>query len=125
MAREMVASDANSFPTLGKANKSTEITAEMIAELASKGNQSALKILKNVSYYIGVGLANIVNILNPEKIIVSGSAIKPEDLILKPAIATMKQLAFSTNAQNVDVIQSSTGNKAGLAGAAALFLLDD
>jgi glucokinase len=125
MAKEMAASYPGSFPASEKADKSVEMTAEKIAELALQGNESALKILKDVSYFIGVGFVNLVNILNPEKIIVTGSAINPEDIILKPAIRTMKKLAFSTNAKNVEVVKSENGNKAGLFGAAALFLLDE
>jgi len=125
MAKEMAASDPNPFPATENVSKPFELTAEKIAELASQGNESAIKILKNVSYFIGVGFANLVNLLNPEKIIVTGSAINPEEIILKPAINTMKKLAFSTNAKNVEVVKSENGNKAGLLGAAALCLLEE
>lgn len=97
-----------------------EITAQMVAKLAQKGNKFALKILKDAANIIGIGFANIVNLFNPEKIIVTGSLIKAEDLILKAAIKTMMQRAFSTNAKIVRVVKSELNNKAGVLGAAAL-----
>ena len=97
-----------------------EITAQMVAKLAQKGNKFALKILRDAANIIGIGFANIVNLFNPEKIIVTGSLIKAEDLILKPAIKTMMQRAFSTNAKIVRVVKSELNNKAGVLGAAAL-----
>lgn len=97
-----------------------EITAKMVIEMAQRGNELAIGILNDVANIIGVGFANIVNLFNPEKIIVTGSLAEAEDLILKPAVETMKQRAFSTNARFVKVVKSEIDNKAGTYGAAAL-----
>jgi len=99
-----------------------EITAFDVAKMAQEGNEAALRILAAAGNIIGIGFANIVNLFNPEKIIVTGSLVENEDLILKPASETMVQRAFSTNAKAVEVIKSNLGNRAGVLGAAALVI---
>ena len=118
-AKEIFAMHSDSLISIGVGAEG-EITAQMVAKLAQKGNKFALKILKDAANIIGIGFANIVNLFNPEKIIVTGSLIKAEDLILKSAIKTMMQRAFSTNAKIVRVVKSELNNKAGVLGAAAL-----
>lgn len=97
-----------------------EITAQLVVNMARKGNRFALKILKDTANIIGIGFANIVNLFNAEKIIVTGSLVEAEDLILKPAIKITMQRAFSTNAKVVNIVKSELNNKAGVLGAAAL-----
>jgi glucokinase len=97
-----------------------DITAHDVTKMARKGNRQALKILEQAAEIIGIGFANIVNLFNPEKIVVTGSLCEAEELILKPAIRTMMERAFSTNAKAVTVVKSSLNNRAGVLGAAAL-----
>jgi glucokinase len=104
-AKEIFARHPNSFISAGMGAE-REITAQMVAEMAQKENKFALKIFKDVANIIGIGFANIVNLFNPEKIIVTGSLVEGEDLILKPAIKTMMRRAFSTNARVVTVVKS-------------------
>ena len=100
-----------------------EISAHDVARMAQEGNGRARELLADTARIIGIGFANIVNLFNPEKIIVTGSLAESEDLILKPAIETMMGRAFSTNAKVVEVIRSPLKNRAGVLGAAALVIL--
>lgn len=118
-AKEIFATHPDSLISSG-VEAEGEITARMVTKMAQKGNKVALKILKDAANIIGIGFANIVNLFNPEKIIVTGSLVEAEDLILKPAIKIMTQRAFSTNAKVVKVVKSELNNKAGVLGAAAL-----
>lgn len=99
-----------------------EITAHDVVRMAQEGNGQALELLADTARIIGIGFANIVNLFNPEKIIVTGSLAESEDLILKPAVATMMGSAFSTNAKVVRVVRSTLENRAGVLGAAALVI---
>lgn len=97
-----------------------EISARDVARMAQEGNEQALELLADVARIIGIGFANIVNLFNPEKIIVTGSIAESEELILQPAIDTMMGRAFSTNAKVVKVVRSTLENRGGVLGAAAL-----
>lgn len=83
--------------------------------LAKKGNKKAIQVYGVIGKHLGVGLANIVDILNPELIVLSGSIVNAGDLILKPAIKVMKQRAFSPVCK---VVISKLGSDAGVIGAA-------
>ncbi|MFH2043739.1 MAG: ROK family protein [Pseudomonadota bacterium] len=96
------------------------ITAYDVAKMAQTGNLQAIEIFNHAARIIGIGFANIVNLFNPEKIIVSGSLAQAEDLFLKQAIKIMMKRTFSTNAKSVAVVKSSLGNRGGVLGAAAL-----
>jgi predicted NBD/HSP70 family sugar kinase len=96
------------------------ITARWVTRLANQGNASAVRILRETGNIIGIGFANVVNLFNPDRIIVTGSLVEAGDLILKPAMEVMMQRAFSNNAKFVRVIKSELQNRAGVLGAAAL-----
>ncbi len=67
------------------AGKLENITAEKVEVAARGGDSLALDIISRVAIYLGVGMVNLVNIFNPEMIIVGGGMAKMGDLLLNPA----------------------------------------
>jgi len=51
-------------------------------------------VINRAAYYLGVGLANIINIFNPEMIVIGGGVSKMGEMLLKPAREVAKQRAF-------------------------------
>ena len=92
-----------------------------LEEKARKGNKKAIAIYREAGKYLGIALANIVNIFNPETIVISGGISNAGDLILKPAIREMKKRAFNFSQKNLKVVVSKLQENAGLLGAASLF----
>lgn len=70
--------------------------------------------------YIGVGLASVVNLLNPEKIIVGGGVADAGDLLLTPLTETLKKRAMKIAGSAVEVVPAQLGNTAGVIGASLL-----
>lgn len=64
---------------------------EGLAEMARKGDRTALGIFENFGYYLGIGLANINYALNPETIAIGGGLANAHDLFLKRAMEEMKR----------------------------------
>jgi len=100
-----------------------EITPEIIARAAKEGDPVALKAIRIMGKYLGIGLANIVNVLNPEVIVISGGLSKLGELLLEPAKEALREYSFGVSANYTKVVLSSLGSYAGVIGAATLVFL--
>lgn len=101
------------------AGKTDEITTEKIGAAARKGDALALAVIAEAGAYLGVGMVNVVNIFNPEMIIVGGAVAKLGDLLLEPARQAVRDRAFPESAQAVRIVTARLGEEAGIYGAAA------
>jgi len=97
---------------------SDNITAEIVALAAKQGDSLACEVINRAAYYLGVGLANVVNIFNPEVIIIGGGVSKMGDMLLRPARKVVKQRAFRLPVRTARIVRSRLGDKAGIIGAA-------
>jgi glucokinase len=95
-----------------------DITAEMVAQAARQGDSLALNVICEAARYLGIGLANLVNIINPQMIIVGGGVSKMGAMLFVPARKSMKENAFKLPARTVRVVRPRLGMDAGLMGAA-------
>jgi glucokinase len=108
---------------LGRAAASGEvITGELVTQLALGGDEVSRMVMGQIGRHLGVGLANFVNIFNPDVIVVGGGAMAAGDLLLEPARAEMKARALLPNRDQVKVVAALFGNDAGMLGAAVLAL---
>ncbi|MFZ5818930.1 MAG: ROK family protein [Chloroflexota bacterium] len=96
---------------------------ESVFQAARQGHPGAIELVENVGRYLGIALANLVNIFNPELIILGGMFAQGQDLILPVARKTLRQAAFAGLGDKVRLITTSFGWRAGVTGAAALALL--
>ncbi len=86
---------------------------------ARSGDKKAVRIYKEVGEYLGIGLANIANIFDPEIIIIGGGIAKAGRFILEPAKKKMKECLFSPRSK-VRIVSAKLGSDAGTLGAALL-----
>ncbi len=98
------------------------ITAEKVGVAARDGDAVALDVILKAATYLGVGMVNLVNIFNPEMIIVGGGVARLGDLLLGPARRLVRERAFPISAESVRVVAAELGNEAGVYGAAAFAL---
>ncbi len=98
--------------------KIEDITAEKVGVAAQDGDSLASEVILKAATYLGVGLANLVNIFNPEMIIISGGMAKMGDLLLDPARQIVRERAFQLSAQAVQIVSAQLGDDAGVLGAA-------
>jgi glucokinase len=99
--------------------KIENITAEMVGTAARQGDSLAGDVIARAAYYLGVGLVNIVNIFNPEMIILGGGMAELGDLLIAPGRRMVAERAFSISARAVRIVTAQLGNEAGVYGAAA------
>ncbi len=96
---------------------------ESVFQAARQGDPAALEIVGSVGHYLGIALANLVNIFNPELILLGGMFAQGQDLILPIARQTLRRAAFAGLGEKVNLATTSFGWRAGVTGAAALALL--
>jgi glucokinase len=97
-------------------------TAEMIFEAGQQGDELALEIFRRMGVYLGIGLANLINILNPEMIVIGGGVVNGWDLFAKHMHQQVEERAFPLLAARVKIERAKCGDDAGLLGAARLAL---
>jgi len=104
-------------------NNINNLTAEMIAAAARRGDDLSNEIISEASYYLGIGISNLINIFNPDVIVIGGGLSKMGSMYLGPAKKTARQIAFRLPALRVKIVKSKLGDNAGLIGA-ALYAFD-
>lgn len=97
-----------------------EISAYVVAEAAKAGDKVAQRIFTIMGEYLGIGLASVVNLLNPEKIIIGGGVADADELLLAPLKKTLKERAMEISGSAVEVVKAQLGNTAGVIGASLL-----
>ena len=97
-----------------------DITPYIVAEAAKQGDKVAKKIYDIIGEYIGIGMASVVNLLNPEKIVIGGGVADAGDLLFDPIIRTIKDRAMPIQGESVQVVPAELGNSAGVIGASLL-----
>ncbi|HEY2963773.1 MAG TPA: ROK family protein [Pyrinomonadaceae bacterium] len=97
-----------------------ELTAQSIFEAGLKGDELALEIFRRMGVYLGIGLANLINILNPEMIVIAGGVVNGWDLFEKDMVQQVEERAFPLLAARVKIERAKCGDDAGLLGAARL-----
>lgn len=96
-----------------------EVTAELVAQAALDGDADAAAIIHQAGAMLGIGLGNLVNVLNPDVIVVGGGTARIGTPLLGPAEASMRQTILARSAQRVQ-LRAAALEYAAIAGLAAL-----
>ncbi|HYK73042.1 MAG TPA: ROK family protein, partial [Pseudoneobacillus sp.] len=96
------------------------ITAKHVFDCAGNNDQVALDVIEEVSFHLGLALANIANTLNPEKIVIGGGVSKAGDLLLSSIKNYFDQYSFPRVKESTNMAIATLGNDAGVIGAAWL-----
>lgn len=94
--------------------------AREVVSLARRGDPRARRVITAAGQYLGLALANLVDILNPQVIVIGGGMASAGDLLLTPARETMEQWAQPLAVKQVRIRRSRLGARAGLLGTARL-----
>jgi glucokinase len=95
------------------------VTAEIVTEAARAGDQAARSVFESAGRALAVGLGGLVNVFNPEMIVIGGGVAKAGDLLLEPLRRWLPYYAITSIAEAVRILPSALGEDAGIYGAAA------
>ena len=97
-----------------------DIKSEHVLEAARQDDVLALQLVEETAYYMGWGIANLVNILNPDIVLLGTIAIAAGDLLLDPIRKTVSEFAMTRPAEAVKIAPAQLGDKLGDLAAVAL-----
>lgn len=98
----------------------SDLTAEAIYAAGVQGDELALEVFRRMGVYLGIGLANLINIINPEMIVIGGGVMNGWSLFEKHMHQQVAERAFPLLADRVKIVRAECGDDAGLLGAAKL-----
>jgi glucokinase len=86
-----------------------------------RGDKLVEKVVEEAAEYTGIAVANVINLLNPEVIVVGGGVIDAlEDDMLAIIIETARDYAMNGTANGIEILASKLGDEAGITGGAVL-----
>ncbi len=96
------------------------VTGALVTELAHDGDAACIEAIERVGHALGAGMVSLVNIFNPDRIVVGGGGIAAGDLLLDPARRVVAEQAMPSLRDVVKIVPAKFGADAGLLGAATL-----
>lgn len=106
---------------LGRATaEGSQLDGALVLRLAKEGDEISRGVFGKLGYYLGLGITGLVNIFNPEYLVIGGGLIRAGGLIMDPAIEVLKSRGLRPNRDIVQVVPAKFGPEAGLVGAGCL-----
>ncbi len=96
------------------------LTPALVSQAARSGDAAARKIWTDLGRSLGVGLANVVNLLNPDRIVIGGGLSNAWGLFYPTLVETVLAQAMDVSARSVRIVRAQLGDHAGVVGAAVL-----
>jgi glucokinase len=120
MAREAVQAGGASGLLARAGGRLESITASMVDEAAREGDAVAREVFTRAAGYLGIGLANLIHILNPQRIIIGGGVSKAGEMLFEPARRVARAHTFERPGSDVEIVPAALGDDVGVVGAAAV-----
>jgi glucokinase len=98
-----------------------ELTAEEVCQLAEQGDALACRAVEREAYYLGLGLANLINLFVPDVIVLGGSVMKSAALFLDGIRKTIRGGCRFVPYEKTELVLASLGENANLIGAARVW----
>lgn len=99
-----------------------KITGKMISDAAQQGDAFAQWVFRETAIWLGLGIASIVNLQNPEKVVLCGGMIAAGDLLFAPVRETVMANAFEVPAKRCQIVPAGLGADSGVIGCAGCAL---
>ncbi len=99
-----------------------QLSAKTIYMHAKNGDKFSRDILNESGRYLGIGIANLANIFDPDAIIIGGGFSKAEEFLIPAAVSEAYKRSFKTIMDKLIISSAKLGNNAGIVGAAKLAL---
>jgi glucokinase len=102
------------------ADNRQELTSARIYQAARDGDTTARRVMQEMGRYLGIGIANLINIFNPEMVVIGGGVKDAWDLFIDAVREEVRKRAFAYPAVRTKIVPSALGDEAGTVGAAAV-----
>jgi glucokinase len=117
---ELVAGTPSSITALVEGDHS-RVTAQIVYQAAQAGDALALEIVRDTARFLGAGIANVVNMLNPDVVVVTGGVTRAGDRLFGPLRVEVARRAFRAAVEACRIVPGALPGTAGVYGAVASF----
>jgi glucokinase len=94
------------------------VDSHRLVRLAGEGEERAIEILAGIGRHLGAGIGTLVNLFNPELVVIGGGFAAAGDFILDPAREIVAREGLAGAGKRVRIVRAELGTAAGLIGAA-------
>jgi glucokinase len=98
-----------------------QITAAIVYDAVVRGDAYANEVMKDTAKFLGAGVASLINILNPEMVVIAGGVTRAGDHLFEPLRAEVRRRAFRAAEEVCRIVPGELPGTAGVVGAAAVF----
>ncbi|HEX8433223.1 MAG TPA: ROK family protein [Longimicrobium sp.] len=120
-AVEGIEAGADTMLTEMVSGKLDDITAATVYEAAVLSDPYATEVMKDTARFLGAGVASIINILNPEMVVIAGGVTRAGDHLFTPLNAEVRRRAFRSAQECCRIVPAELPGTAGVVGAAGVF----
>ncbi|MBC8141243.1 MAG: ROK family protein [Armatimonadetes bacterium] len=98
------------------------LTPKIIADAAEEGDALAIETFEETGRYVGIGIASMINLLNPEMVVIGGGVSQAGDLILEPIRRACLANGIPSLVKSCPIVPATLGDDAGILGGVSLIL---
>lgn len=120
-ARELLDAEGDSILHMMVDGDITRITAQTVFEASKRGDPVAIEVVRDTAHFLGVGIANLINLLNPDTVVIAGGVTQAGDQLFDPMRAEVRRRAFKSAVDACRIVPGALPLSAGVVGAIATF----
>jgi len=124
-AREALASDDGTLLARMVDGDLSKITAATVYDAAKEGDEVALDVVRETARLLGAGVANLLNIFNPDVVVLAGGVTHAGEALFEPLRREVRKRAFQPAVDAVRIVPGTLPGTAGVVGAVAAYLQQD
>lgn len=120
---DAIARQAKKEMTVEMINKLKEpLSGEAVYKMAKEGNEVAIKVLERTGEIIGIGIINLVHLLNPDRIVIGGGVSAASEFIIPSIKKSIQQRGLTQQIKDTEVVLAKLGSDSTIKGAIAIVL---
>ena len=102
----------------------SKLTAAIVYKASGEGDAIASEVVKETARFLGIGVANMLNVFNPDVVVLAGGVAQAGDSLFVPLRAEVRRRAFKPAVDACQIVPGALGGSAGMVGAVAAFLAE-
>ncbi len=100
----------------------SKLTGKMISDAAAQGDGFARWVIQETGVWLGIGIGSLINLLNPDKVVLSGGMIDAGEMLFKPIRETARAQSFPEPGSRAEIVAAALAPDSGVIGAAGCAL---
>lgn len=104
----------------GTLGRGAALRSGMLSRAVADGDELVTEVVRDAARYLGFGLASVINVVNPQRLILGGGVIEAVDLMFEVAAETARREALPVAGRGIEIVRAGLGDNSGVVGAAMI-----